>query len=63
MSTINLRKVPADLHRRAKAIAAFQGKTLRDFVVDCLRSSVDSQTKLIRDADAAKDRAKVRRIG
>jgi hypothetical protein len=37
--TINLRDLPEDLVRRAKACAALHGMTLKDFVVKALESA------------------------
>jgi plasmid stability protein len=37
MSTIRIRDVPEELHRRLKARAAVAGKTLSDYVPDELR--------------------------
>lgn len=33
-------EIPNDLHHRAKALAALEGKTLRDFVVEALAEAV-----------------------
>lgn len=32
--------IPDDLHRRAKAAAALEGKTLKDFLIDALEDAV-----------------------
>jgi hypothetical protein len=39
--TINLRDLPEDLVRRAKACAALAGMTLRDFVITAITKAVD----------------------
>jgi hypothetical protein len=39
--TINLRDVPEDLVRRAKAYAALRGLSLKDFVLDAVRRALD----------------------
>jgi plasmid stability protein len=44
MSTIQVRNVPEDLHRRLKARAAGQGRTLSDYVLDELRVAADRPT-------------------
>jgi predicted HicB family RNase H-like nuclease len=33
-------EIPDELHRRAKAAAALQGKTLKDFLVEALNRAV-----------------------
>ena len=37
--TVNLRDLPEDLVRRAKACAALHGMTLKDFVVEALETA------------------------
>ncbi len=45
MSTmIQIRNVPSELHRRAKARAALEGLTLSDFAKEALRRAVDQPT-------------------
>jgi predicted HicB family RNase H-like nuclease len=39
MALINY-ELPDDLHRRAKAAAALQGVTLKEFVIDALEQAV-----------------------
>ena len=39
--TVNLRDLPEDLIRRAKAAAAMNGMTLKDWVTDCIRKKID----------------------
>jgi hypothetical protein len=39
--TINLRDLPDDLVRKAKACAALNGVTLRDFVIRAINRAVD----------------------
>jgi len=40
--TINLRDVPEDLVRRAKAYAALRGVSLKDFILDAVRQVLDT---------------------
>jgi plasmid stability protein len=44
MSTIQVRNVPEDLHRRLKARAAGQGRSLSDYVLDELRVAATRPT-------------------
>lgn len=45
MSTmIQIRNVPSELHRRAKARAALEGSTLSDFALEALRRAVEQPT-------------------
>jgi predicted HicB family RNase H-like nuclease len=37
MATINLRDIPEDLHRKAKAAAALEGVTLKDLVIKAIK--------------------------
>ncbi len=39
--TVNLRDLPEDLVRRAKACAALHGKTLKDFVIGAISEAVE----------------------
>jgi predicted HicB family RNase H-like nuclease len=39
-------EIPDDLHRRAKAEAALQGVTLRDFLIEALERAVGDQRAL-----------------
>jgi antitoxin FitA len=41
---IQIRNVPSELHRRAKARAALEGLTLSDFAKEALRRAVDQPT-------------------
>jgi len=41
--TINLRDLPEDLVRRAKAYAALRGMTLKDFVVRLISKAVEEE--------------------
>jgi hypothetical protein len=41
-------EVPDDLHRRAKAAAALQGVTLKDFLIDALESATKVAEKSTR---------------
>ena len=36
MATINLRDIPEDLHRKAKATAAMEGMTLKELVIKAI---------------------------
>ena len=38
-------EIPEDLHRRAKAAAAMEGCTLKDFVVEALEAAVEKDEK------------------
>jgi hypothetical protein len=40
--TINLRDVPEELVRRAKAYAALRGISLKDFILDAMQQVLDS---------------------
>ncbi len=40
--TINLRDVPEELVRRAKAYAALRGLSLKDFILEAVRQALDS---------------------
>jgi predicted HicB family RNase H-like nuclease len=37
MATMNLREIPDDLHRKAKAAAALEGITLKDLVIKAIK--------------------------
>jgi predicted HicB family RNase H-like nuclease len=37
MATINLRDIPDDLHRKAKAAAALEGITLKELVIKAVK--------------------------
>ena len=39
-------EVPDDLHRRAKAAAAMQGVTLKDFVIRALEDAIKANAEL-----------------
>lgn len=41
MSVINLRKVPDELHRLAKAAAAKEGKPLQDWVIEAIKEKLE----------------------
>ena len=41
MATINLRNVPDDLHRKAKARAAMEGVTLKQLIMRLLEEYLD----------------------
>jgi plasmid stability protein len=41
---IQIRNVPRELHRAAKARAAMEGMTLSDFALEALRNAVDRPT-------------------
>lgn len=44
MSTIQVRNVPEDFHRRLKARAAARGQSLSDYVLEELRVAADRPT-------------------
>jgi plasmid stability protein len=44
LTMIQIRNVPADLHRQAKAKAALAGVTLSDFAMEALRRAVEQPT-------------------
>jgi plasmid stability protein len=43
MATINLRNMPNDLHRKAKAQAALEGTTLKDLVIRLLTEYLEKE--------------------
>ena len=45
MATINLREVPDELHRRAKAEAALEGITLKALIVKALEEYLKKKKK------------------
>ena len=42
--TINLRDVPEELVRRAKAFAALRGISLKEFILDAMQQVLDSSS-------------------
>jgi len=44
-------EIPDHLHRKAKAAAAMQGLTLREFVIQALASAVDEADRKTADDD------------
>jgi plasmid stability protein len=38
--TVNLRNLPEDLVRKAKAVAAWRGISLKDFIIQAVRQSL-----------------------
>jgi hypothetical protein len=54
MSTIQVRNVPEQLHKRLKIRAAQEGRTLSDYVLDELRVAADRPTmsQWLRDVEA-----------
>jgi Antitoxin ParD len=38
-------EIPDELHHRAKALAALEGKTLREFIVEALADAVDRRAR------------------
>jgi len=50
--TINLRDLPEDFVRRAKAHAAINGMTLKDFVVDSVEKAMQEKSSTSRGADS-----------
>lgn len=45
MSTINVRKVPDELHREAKAQAAKEGKSLQDWFIEAIKEKLERSEK------------------
>jgi predicted HicB family RNase H-like nuclease len=45
VSNINVRNVPEDLHRLAKAQAALEGITMQELVIRAIREYLDRETK------------------
>ncbi|MHC1791784.1 FitA-like ribbon-helix-helix domain-containing protein [Solidesulfovibrio sp.] len=43
MSTINVRNIPDDLHRAAKASAAKEGKTLQDWFIEAVKEKLERE--------------------
>lgn len=41
--TVNLRNLPEDLVRKAKAIAAWQGISLKEFIIQAIQESLEKQ--------------------
>jgi plasmid stability protein len=41
MSIINVRNMPDDLHREAKAAAATEGKTLQDWFIEAVKEKLE----------------------
>lgn len=48
--TINLRDLPVDLVRQAKAYAALRGMTLKDFVVHAISVAIQGEIPAVRDS-------------
>jgi hypothetical protein len=44
--TVNLRDLPEDFVRQAKAYAALSGMTLKDFVIKAVQDAMQDETKL-----------------
>jgi len=40
--TVNLRNLPDDLVRKAKAVAAWKGMTLKEFIIQAIQESLAS---------------------
>jgi len=41
MGTINVRNIPEQLHREAKAAAAKEGKTLQDWFIEAIKEKLE----------------------
>ena len=54
--TVNLRALPDDLVREAKAVAAYRGQTLKAFFIDCITSKLAIEKRKIRIEQATKKR-------
>jgi hypothetical protein len=62
--TVNLRDMPEDLVRRAKAYAAWRGMSLKGFIVEVMQQALDSvpgTMSLFAHATGTKDKAKKKR--
>ena len=59
--TINLRDLPEELVRRAKACAALHGMTLRDFVIQAISHAVEADIPAAPLSMAAFAKTKLRR--
>jgi hypothetical protein len=54
--TINLRDLPEDFVRRAKAHAAMNGMTLKDFVIASVEKAMQEKATTTRGADSKQRR-------
>lgn len=45
MGTLNIRDVPDDLHREAKATAAKEGRSLRDWFIEAIKEKLERSEK------------------
>jgi hypothetical protein len=45
--TVNLRDLPVDLVRRAKAYAALRGMTLKDFVIHAIAAALEKDVPAV----------------
>ncbi len=60
MKTVQLRKVPDDVHRRLKARAAMEGQSLSEYALGELRRSLERPTRReLIERVAARERAVV----
>ena len=53
MKNINLRDLPEDLVRKAKACAALHGMTLKDFVMRAIEKATEEDLPLMATASSA----------
>ena len=51
--TVNLRDLPGDLVRRAKAYAALRGMTLKDFVIQAIAAALEKDIPAMPDSATA----------
>lgn len=56
--TINLRDLPEEFVRRAKAYAAMSGLTLKDFVIQAVEKAMQDGLPVSRSADSKQRRQK-----
>ena len=61
--TINLRDMPEDLVRRAKAYAAWRGMSLKGFVIEAMQQALDSVStmRLFAHYSTPKEKGKTKR--
>jgi len=59
--TINLRDLPEDVVRRAKAYAALSGMTLKQFVIDAIEKAMQNDLPLMTTGTARAFHGRVRK--
>jgi hypothetical protein len=65
MKNLQVKNVPADVHRRIRRLAAQRGQTIRDLVLDSIRRELDRdefQDRLARRAPVELGRAAARSL-